>query len=64
MAHKAFKFRLYPLAQQEQLILKTFGCCRFIYNKMLEDRITYYKECQQSLKNTPTQYTVLVDNIF
>ena len=56
MAHKAFKFRLYPNAQQEQLIAKTFGCCRFIYNKMLSDRIAYYEGYQQSLKNTPAQY--------
>ena len=26
------------------MFAKTFGCVRFIYNKMLSDRIDYYKE--------------------
>ena len=54
--NKAFKFRLYPNKEQQMLINKTFGCVRFIYNKMLEDKIKYYKECQKSLNNTPAQY--------
>lgn len=35
---------------------KTFGCSRFIWNQMLADKITYYKETGQTLKNTPAQY--------
>lgn len=54
--NKSFKFRLYPNKQQQELINKTFGCVRFIYNKMLEDKINYYKECQKMLNNTPAQY--------
>ena len=64
MANKAFKFRLYPSVLQEQLIIKTFGCCRFIYNKMLADRKSHYEQFHEALKNTPAQYTVLVENIF
>jgi len=56
MANKAFKFRLCPNATQQTLLIKTFGCCRFIYNKMLEDKIKYYEENKQSLNNTPAQY--------
>ena len=26
------------------MFAKTFGCVRFIYNKMLSDRLAYYKE--------------------
>ncbi|MED0732529.1 helix-turn-helix domain-containing protein, partial [Aneurinibacillus aneurinilyticus] len=26
MANKAYKFRLYPTEEQEQLLAKTFGC--------------------------------------
>ena len=32
---RAYKFRLYPDKQQEVLFHKTFGCCRFLYNRML-----------------------------
>lgn len=35
---------------------KTFGCSRFIWNQMLADKIAYYKETGQTLKNTPAQY--------
>lgn len=54
--NKAFKFRLYPNKEQQILINKTFGCVRFIYNKMLEDKISYYKEYKSMLNNTPAQY--------
>lgn len=53
---KAYKYRLYPNKEQEVLINKTFGCCRFIYNKMLADKIEYYKETKKTLNNTPAQY--------
>ena len=54
--NKAFKFRIYPNEKQKILIAKTFGCVRFVYNKMLADRIEYYKETGKSLNNTPAQY--------
>ena len=56
MANKAYKFRLYPNKEQEIMFTKTFGCVRFIYNKMLADKIEYYKETKQKLNNTPAQY--------
>ena len=54
--NKAYKFRLYPNKEQSILIDKTIGCARFIYNKMLNDKIEYYKETNQKLNNTPAQY--------
>ena len=33
--NKAFKFRSYPDKQQEELIHKTFGCARFVFNRIL-----------------------------
>ncbi|SHH89162.1 putative transposase [Caloranaerobacter azorensis DSM 13643] len=41
---KAFKFRLYPNKKQVELINKTFGCVRFIYNYYLDKRIKAYQE--------------------
>jgi len=52
----SYKFRLYPTNEQIDLFDKTFGCCRFVYNKMLEDKINYYKETKQPLRNHPAQY--------
>ena len=53
---KAYKYRLYPNKEQEIYFLKCFGCVRFIYNKMLNDKIEYYKENHKMLHNTPAQY--------
>ena len=39
---KAYKFRLYPTAKQEELIRKTIGCSRFVYNKTLAARKDAY----------------------
>lgn len=38
------------------LFAKTFGCVRFIYNKMLADKIAYYQETGKMLTTTPAQY--------
>jgi len=53
---KAYKYRLYPNKEQQEYFAKTFGCVRFIYNRMLSDKIEYYKETKQKLNNTPAQY--------
>lgn len=36
--NKGIKFRIYPNRSQKDLINRTFGCCRFIYNKGLAFR--------------------------
>ena len=54
--NKAYKFRIYPNSEQRTMFAKTFGCVRFIYNKMLSDKIDYYKKYGKNLKNTPAQY--------
>lgn len=47
--HKAYKFRLYPNPVQAELIKKTFGCVRLVYNTMLDKRKTTYAETGKSL---------------
>ncbi|MEC5211433.1 putative transposase [Psychrobacter sp. PL15] len=53
---KAYKFRLYPTDDQQVYFAKSFGCARFIWNRMLADKINHYKLHKESLKNTPAQY--------
>ena len=53
---KAYKYRIYPNKEQQKYFAKTFGCTRFIYNKMLADKIEYYKKTGEMLNNTPAQY--------
>lgn len=54
--NKAYKFRIYPNTEQQILLAKTFGCVRFIYNRMLADKIKYYEETQKNLHCYPSQY--------
>ena len=56
MANKAIKFRLYPTSEQEVIFAKTFGCCRKIYNLMLEDKIALYRNNKTFGKQTPAMY--------
>ena len=35
---RAYRFRLYPTPEQEQVLARTFGCARFAYNHMLRLR--------------------------
>lgn len=35
---KAYKYRIYPNKKQKEIIAKTFGSCRFVYNKYLAKR--------------------------
>lgn len=46
---KAFKYRIYPNKKQQELINKTFGCCRFVYNHYLDKRIKAYEKDKTSL---------------
>ena len=46
--HKAYVFRMYPDDKQKELINKSFGVSRFIYNHFLEERQKEYKENKKS----------------
>ena len=52
----AYRFRIYPTEEQKILLGKTFGCCRFLYNQMLNDKIQEYEKTKKMLKNTPAMY--------
>ena len=46
---KAYKFRIYPNKTQINLIQKTFGCVRFVYNHFLDKRIKAYENDKTTL---------------
>lgn len=46
---KSYKYRIYPDNNQEELIQKTFGCCRFVYNQTLAYRKEKYEKEKISL---------------
>ena len=57
---KAYKFRIYPNAEQRTLLSKHFGCCRFIYNKFLERRKSVYEQTKKSLDYCGTAKELVV----
>ena len=52
----AYRFRIYPTEEQKIFLGKTFGCCRFLYNQMLNDKIQEYEKTKKMLKHTPAMY--------
>lgn len=46
---KSYKVRIFPTKDQEQLIYKHIGCCRFIWNYMLDLQNTRYKNKEKYL---------------
>ena len=51
-----YRFRIYPNKSQKELFARTFGCVRFVYNRMLAEKIEYYEKTGKVLKVTPAKY--------
>ena len=49
MGNKAYKFRLYPAKSQEELIQKTFGCYRFVFNHYLAVRREAWEQRKETM---------------
>lgn len=52
MVNKGYKYRIYPNKEQEILINKTIGCCRFVYNQLLAKKIELYNNENKSISKT------------
>lgn len=46
---RAYKYRIYPNAEQRQKIAQHFGCTRFVYNWGLENKIRAYQQDRKTL---------------
>ena len=44
----SYKFRLYPNRKQETQMLRTFGCCRFVFNHYLAYRKDLYEQSRKT----------------
>jgi len=47
MTQKAYRYRFYPTSEQEQLLRRTLGCVRLVYNKALHTRTEAWYERQE-----------------
>jgi transposase len=46
---RAYQFRFYPTKEQQQILARTFGCVRYVYNWALRLRIETYNASKRSL---------------
>jgi len=46
---KAYKYRICPTDSQKQVLARTFGCCRFVYNWALRQKTDAFYNKQQRL---------------
>lgn len=53
MSYVTYKYRIYPTQEQSELINKTIGCARFVYNTLLADCKKQYEETGKSKIKTP-----------
>ena len=56
MQYSTIKARLYPNQEQAELFENTFGCCRYIWNRMLADQQRFYIEADAHFIPTPAKY--------
>lgn len=47
--HKAYKYRIYPTKEQDELITKTIGCSRFVFNHFLAKWNESYQQTGKGL---------------
>jgi putative transposase len=53
---KAYKYRIYPTDAQVVFFAKTFGCCRFVWNKMQAKKLQAYRKKERISGITPAKY--------
>lgn len=58
---KSYKYRIYPNKAQAELIQKTFGCCRFVYNQTLAYRKNLYETEKKSMSKFDCSKYVVQD---
>ncbi|HEY9607395.1 MAG TPA: RNA-guided endonuclease TnpB family protein [Allocoleopsis sp.] len=49
MIQRAYRYRFYPTPEQEQLLRRTLGCVRLVYNKALHTRTEGWYERQERI---------------
>jgi len=50
------KYGIYPSDTQVVFFTKTCGCCRFVWNKMLDKKLQAYKKKERIQRIIPAKY--------
>src|SRR4028118_2063430 len=54
MVQRAYRYRFYPTQEQEQLLRRTLGCVRLVYNKALHSRTEAWYKRQERVGYSET----------
>lgn len=54
MVKRAFKYRFYPTSEQADLLNRTFGCVRYVYNRALAERSRAWTQEQRRVTHAET----------
>ena len=57
--NKGFKVRIYPNQEQIRVIEKTFGCVRYVYNRMLKFKQKAYNIFELKLNYVKTPIVLI-----
>ena len=57
---KSYKVRLYPTKNQIEIIEKHFGCCRYVYNRLLAESIELYEKEKKSLSEFDMNHLITI----
>ena len=52
---KAYEYRLLPTAAQKEQLAQHFGCARYVYNWVLNQRQAHYEETGKTLAKRALQ---------
>lgn len=55
MTKRAYKERLYPTAEQAELLAQSFGCVRFVWNNTLAYRTEAYQEREETISHSAVE---------
>lgn len=56
LQNTTIKVRLHPTARQAEVMEKTFGCCRYLWNRILSDEEEFYAATGVHFLPTPARY--------
>ena len=63
LQNKTYQFRIYPNAEQQQLLSKMFGCSRFVWNYFLNKEKEHFLNNQEKAEEERTKnYLSYFDN--
>ena len=63
LVHRAFIYEVFPTAEQKAMLDRTFGCCRFVYNRALAELNAAYEAEKDRDKADKTPFSKMFSEV-